>query len=205
MHIRSKLFLIGLGTAMIMAVGVGSASAGRISISHGELTRLIWSSLKFQLAGITGAECPVTLEASYHSTTISKTPNTLLGYVTRASISRCITGNATILSETLPWHIQYGGFTETLPRPKLIQNLVGATFLINNPLIGTCRSRTTATEPGVAIVEPTYETGGNGIAERVRVDETKRIECVGIGRGNFAGEARSTESAGARNVLVRLI
>jgi len=205
MHTRSKLILIGLGAALIMVVGIGSASAGRLSLSHGELTQLRWAALRFQLLGITGAECPVTLESSFHTQTITKTVGTLIGYVTRASLGRCITGSATILSETLPWHIQYGGFSESLPRPKPIQNLVGASFRISNSFIGSCLATTEANRPGVGIAEPTYEAGGNGIIERLRVDETKRIFCNNLGEGSFAGSAVVVESRGGRNVLIRLI
>jgi len=205
MHTRIKLTLIGLSAALLMATAVGTASAGRLSFSHAELVRASFAAIRYQLLGITGAECPVTLESSFHSRTYSKTVGTLVGYVTRASLGRCITGSATILSETLPWHIQYGGFNEALPRPKPINNVIGLSLRINNALSGSCLARSTATEPIVYISEPTYEAGGNGIIERITVDETKRIECVGIGRGNFKGEGTITESAGVRNELVRLI
>jgi len=206
MSTRSKLALIGLGAALIMAAAVGSASAGRYSISHGELFQLRWSSLRFQSAGITEFECPVTLESSLHSRTITKTVGTLLGYITRASLGRCITGSGTILSETLPWHVQYGGFNESLPRPRPIINIVGLALRMNNALTGACLLRTTAAQPLVVITEPTYEAGGNGIAERLTMDSTKRIECAPLGPANFAGSASIVESpGGARNVLVRLI
>jgi len=205
MHTRSKLVLIGLGAALLMAASVGSASAGRYSISHGELFRLSWASLRFQIIGITDAECPVTLEASLHSRTTSKVAGTLLGYITRASLGRCITGNATILSETLPWHVQYGGFNEALPRPKPIINITGFALQINNAVTGVCLMRTTATEPLTVITEPTYEAGGNGIAERLTTDETKSMACPPLGRGTIAGSSAVTDSSGARNVLIRLI
>jgi len=206
MEIGYRSTLVGLAAAVLMAACVGSATAGRLSLSHGSLVRATWAALRFQLLGITGAECPVTLEASYHSTTSAKVVGTLSGYMTRALLGRCITGSATILSETLPWHIQYGGFNETLPRPRPILNLVGSSWKISNALTGSCVARTTSMEPSTAIAEPTYEAGGNGIIERIRTDEIRRIECVPLGRGNLAGSAAVTESpGGARNVLLRLI
>jgi len=205
MHTRIKLTLIGLSAALLMATAVGIASAGRLSFSHAELVQARFAAIRFQIAGITGAECPVTLESSFHRTTFVKTVGALVGYVTRASIGRCITGSASILSETLPWHLQYGGFNEVLPRPRPINNLIGLSFRISNALTGACLAKTTATEPIVTISEPTYEAGGNGIIERTRVDAERRIECPGIGRGNFAGEGAITDSTGARNELVRLI
>jgi len=211
MHTRSKLALIEIGAALIMAAAgmaaaVGSASAGRYSISHGELLQFRWSALRLQVVGITGAECPVTLESSLHNRTFTKTVSTLLGYVTRASLGRCITGSATILSETLPWHIQYGGFNEALPNPRPIINIIGLAFRINNAITGSCLMRSTTTEPFVGIIEPTYPFGGgNGIAERLKLDESRRIECPGVGRSNVAGTALITEATGTRNALLQLI
>jgi len=205
MRTRSKLVLMGLGAALIMAAAVGSASAGRYSISHGELFKIRWASLRFSLVGTTIAECPVTLESSLHNRTLAKTVGTLLGYVTRASLGRCIAGSATILSETLPWHVQYGGFSEALPSPRPIITIVGFAFRLNNAITGPCLMRSTSLEPVKGIIGPTYEAGGNGIAERFTMETSNSIECPQVGRFNFAGSAPVTESAGARNVLVRLI
>jgi hypothetical protein len=63
--------------------------------------------------------CPVTIEGSYHSATIRKVRGALIGVITRAVINGnnppCEGGRATILQETLPWHITYDEFMGMLP------------------------------------------------------------------------------------------
>jgi hypothetical protein len=59
--------------------------------------------------------CPVTMEGSFHSATISKVIGALIGYVSRATAGTCRGGSMSITQTSLPWHVTYEGFTGTLP------------------------------------------------------------------------------------------
>lgn len=205
MHSRTQLILASLAATLAMAFAVSSASANHLSTSHGSLFKNVFASLAFKGLGITNTACPVTMEGSFHSATISKVVGSLIGAVTHVTVGTCTTGHATVLSETLPWHIQYGGFREVLPEPRPILNLIGASFRVEGSL-ATCLTTTTATNPASAIAEPTYEAGGNGkmTGASLRTDPTRRIPCGGI-NGEFVGSATSVESVTGEVLLVRLI
>jgi len=207
MRTRSTLAIVGLAAALVMALAVGSASANHLSLSHGNLNRAIWNPLEFR-GGFGTVKCPVTLEQSFHSVTISKVVGALIGYVTGATVGTCTQGSATVLTATLPWHIQYGGFLGSLPRFTGVKELlIGASFQIREPVFGvTCLARSTTTNPSVGIAEEiTWEAGGNGIIRTLKAENGASIPC-GSFSGRFEGVARVTESpGGATNVLIRLI
>jgi hypothetical protein len=106
-----------LATACVLALGVATASASRLSVSNQSIS-VTWSSLRFNEGR---AQCPVTLEGTLHGRTIAKVAGTLIGYIVRARTSRCSVGTAVLLSvedgqtSTLPWHIRYASFSGTLP------------------------------------------------------------------------------------------
>src|SRR5215218_2848212 len=115
MRNRSKLLLTGLCASIVLASAVSTASANRLSVNETGFT-ITWSALTFNAAGNTVA-CPVSLGGAFHNRTIAKVPRALIGRVTAARINgACSGGTATILSETLPWHVQYSSFSGTLPR-----------------------------------------------------------------------------------------
>jgi hypothetical protein len=100
--------------AFVMAVSV--ATARRLELSEQRYTVQL-RELAFREVGseATLAACPVTLEGSFHSKTLSKVCGQLIGYITRATKGTCQTGAVTILSATLPWHVRYESFRGTLP------------------------------------------------------------------------------------------
>ncbi|HEX4806346.1 MAG TPA: hypothetical protein VFU94_10635 [Conexibacter sp.] len=205
MRKRNILALAGLAATLTMALAVSSASANNISMSHG-LSRLIWSILEFK-GGFGTVRCAVTLEQSFHEATIRKVIGALMGYVTRASVGTCSAGSATVLTETLPWHIQYGGFTGILPDFNgIMLRLIGASFNVLDPIFRqSCLLRTEQNHPGVVIAEGiTWDRSGNGIISRAAADGSARIPC-GIFTASLEGTASVTENAGSANVLLRLI
>ena len=209
MQTRSRLIVAGLSAAMLMALAVSSASANRLSISHGNLWRAVFRPLRFQVSGVVATSCSVTLEGSFHSATIRKIERLLIGHITHASVGPCESGTATVLTETLPWHVQYLGFLGRLPiiegGVRLI--LVNAAFQLRDAIFGSvCLTRTTETEPAGGIGElEAEEAGGNRIVRDLRADTGPRIRC-GSNLGEFAGTATVTEvPGGLRNLLVRLI
>jgi len=126
MYKRSKLTLAGLGAMLLMAFAVGTASARNFSVSNQNF-RGTFANLEFAVSGFSTTTCRVTLEGSLHSRTIPKTVGTLLGYVTRVITGNC-NNEVIILSETLPWHVRYMGFSGRLPNITLILVSVRAAF-----------------------------------------------------------------------------
>jgi hypothetical protein len=81
---------------------------------------------------------------------LAKNELSLIGYITRASVSTCqIGGPATVLTATLPWHVRYRGFTGLLPNiTELRTTVTGAGMQIMEPSLGlVCLTLTTAGEP----------------------------------------------------------
>jgi hypothetical protein len=128
MRTRSKLILAGLTASLLMGLAVSSATAGRLSVSNTKF-RVTWAALKFDgLEFESPVICPVTFEGSFHSATIRKTRGALIGAVTRAIVNGaeppCEGGRATILQESLPWHVTYESFGGTLPRIREVTLLL---------------------------------------------------------------------------------
>jgi len=118
MHLL-RAMLATLIATLLMGLVTITASANRLSVSNRN-ARVVYRSLEFTEAesSFGTVRCPVTLEGSFHSGTIRKATNALIGHITRASVgaaSACTGGSVTVLAETLPWHILYEGFTGTLP------------------------------------------------------------------------------------------
>lgn len=216
MRTGSKLTCIALSAALLAAVMVGNTSANRLSISHGGLFRIEWSSLEFGIQGLTVVRCAVTLEGSFHSTTMPKVQGLLVGHISRASVKNnpCISGNVTVLAGTLPWHIVFRGFSGALPSiTGGIVGLLGASFRVVNA-ITRCLVTATLEHPGQIMIEEIEGSAGNRIFRTARTDETATVECRGVEGGTSvngafrgAGSIREVEGGrpGSQNLLVRLI
>jgi hypothetical protein len=178
MRTRSKLALAALTAAAVFGVLVAGASANRIATSN-QSFRVTWNSLEFiGFEFVEAIRCPVTIEGSFHSRTISKVLEALVGYITRAIVGTpCTGGTATALTASLPWHIRYNGFTGTLPEIREIHlRLVNAGFLIQTiePLFGTlvaCLYQSTAASP----MRGWIGREAAGQLTNLRVDETAGI------------------------------
>jgi hypothetical protein len=184
MRHRSKLMLAGLTAALAFGAFVSASSANRIALS-GQQFRATWNNLKFR--GFVIVECHVTIEGSFHSRTISKVLEALVGYVSRVTVdeTRCTNGSARALTETLPWHIRYGGFTGTLPIITGINlRLVGGRFLVQVAGIAPakCLYQSSATSPMKGIVNRNTATG---VASSLRVEEPSAIPFTS-GTSSFA-------------------
>src|ERR1044072_7798778 len=133
MYTRTKLIISALITILLMSLAVSSASASRLSVSNRNL-RAVWSLLTLSTAG-TQITCPLTLEGSFHSATLAKRTGALIGHISRASVRGELAGclnTATATISALPWHVAYGGFQGTLPRPTgLNLSLIGARLTID--------------------------------------------------------------------------
>lgn len=198
MKLRKSL-LAAASTMVLLAAFVSTASANRLS-SNAVRTTAIWREVIFR--GPFGeANCNLTLEGSVHSATITKTPGLLIGYITRASIERCVVGGATVLQETLPWHVRYRGFTGTLPNiSSIITEVIGAGFRIRETNGVLCLSLTSVEEPGIG----TYNREARGVVTSVTQGGEIRTSCLGV-RGSLSGTSTSYKSETGGTVLSTLI
>jgi hypothetical protein len=157
MRTPARILFGALAAALVLASAVSTASARRFELSN-QSFRLVWAHLIFQGGGAE-VECPVTLEGSFHSRTLSKVSGQLVGYITRAIVAHpCEKNEGWALNgvevtpsgaspQTLPWHIQYNSFSGTLPTISLIRvALIDASFLVEVFNI-TCLYRSTQTKP----------------------------------------------------------
>lgn len=112
-----NVFIATLAAAIVLGSVAGTAAANRLAFSENHF-RVVWGILTFEAGtGFFNIKCPVTVEGSFHSKTLSKVAEQLIGYVTRMSLNNeaCTSGHFTVLTATLPWHVRYGSFTGTLP------------------------------------------------------------------------------------------
>jgi hypothetical protein len=158
--------------AATLAVAVGVAGANRIELSN-QAIRTVWREFRVSGGGFE-ITCPVTMEGSFHSRTISKVTEQLIGFITSAQAAGpgC-TGGAVIyvlngreilrvtVSNTLPWHIQYESFTGTLPNITGMKvRLVDVSLLVQITIEeARCLYRSTAERPLLG----TVRVGGGGV------------------------------------------
>jgi hypothetical protein len=141
--------LIAVVSAAILLAALVSTASARSFSSTSQTLRSTFSRVIFELP-FGSTPCQVTLEGSLHSRTIAKVVGSLIGYITRAELGPCSSGSYTILRETLPWHLQYRGFTGTLPNISSISaSIIGWSWRVREPGFVTCLWRSTATEPAI--------------------------------------------------------
>jgi hypothetical protein len=189
MRHTTKLVFAALAATILMSFAVGSASARRFEVSEqGFLIR--WSQLAF-VAGSFRISCPVTLEGSFHSRTLSKVCGQLIGYISRAQVpippeERCLGGRARALTESLPWHILYVSFAGRLPNITSIRvKLINARFLVE-PNIGSCLAITSTTRPAMGDISV---AAGGEVSTLTALPEFQ-IPLTGLGcpsEGHFEG------------------
>jgi hypothetical protein len=213
MRTRSKLLLAGLTAALAFGALISTSSANRLALS-GQQFRATWNALRF--IGFVTVECHVTIEGSFHSRTISKVLEALVGYVSRVTVdsTNCTGGSARALTETLPWHIRYGGFTGTLPTIEtILLRVINGQFLVQVAGIAPakCLYTANATSPMRGIVRL-----AGGVAESLRIEEpsaipftsgTSSFACGSSGRlGNeTVAHASLTEGPTTTKITVTLV
>jgi hypothetical protein len=167
MRTRTKTMLCAFTTTLALATAVASVDARRLEFSNQRL-RMTWNPLNFSNAGRGfSTNCPVTLEGSFHSRTLSKVSGSLVGYVTRTYVDRAncapnliffASGMPESEINTLPWHVRYDSFSGTLPLITEIKLQV-IDFRPEIELNSTiCRFKSTAARPLYLLVTIT-ETG----------------------------------------------
>jgi hypothetical protein len=164
--------LTGVLAAIALCVATSAASANNLRISE-QSFRLTWSAATIAAQPEAGfrVECPLTLEGSFHSLSTEKVVGQLLGYIARTSLGTCTGGTGTALTETLPWHIRYEGFTGSLP------NITGVSAAFSGLSLGVtkgglpCLLRTDAEH----LVSATAIRESLSTVTGVRFDETDVI------------------------------
>ncbi len=151
MYGRSLLLRACLFASLVLVAATPSAWARRLSFDDRDF-QATWQPLTL-IAGGTTTTCNVTLEGTFHSSTIAKIINSLIGSITSARVNACNTGaGMTILNETLPWPITYGGFSFTLPAiSTIILNITGGGSQVDPAgALPACLFRLDASEPARA-------------------------------------------------------
>jgi hypothetical protein len=205
---HTRTLLTTLTIIIIAATTITAAHANRLAHSDNAM-RVAWDGLQLGNSFTeTFNRCAVTLEGSFHSRTIVKVREKLIGYITRGGFqnNQCTGGRTSVLSETLPWHITYQSFGGTLPRIEsvllnLIRSGFGAEFITNS-----CKVITTITSPLRVITNVNTVTG---TVEGMRVDETARIPgsngpggmFCNFGSWRFSGRVGTVTSLGTANAI----
>lgn len=214
MRNRSKLLLTAIATTLIMAAAVTVASARQFTTSN-QNARAVWTSIQFtSLGGLIQIRCNLTLRASFHYRTFSKT-RSLVGYITSAGITRpCSGGEAWVLNgserptNTLPWHIVYDSFRGTLPRITGIRlGIIGGSFLLSG-LGNQCQYTGTAPSPAFGIIN-LNESTGEGISLSADSTVTVPLAATLVGscpaNGAFAGTTSLLDEGEGSRITIRLI
>jgi hypothetical protein len=220
MRTTAKLGLTALLAAMLLASAISTASARNLSVSE-QSFRSTFSSLEF-IAGAT-IRCRVTLEGSFHTRTIAKVANSLVGAITRAIVAHpgCTGGEAWADNGTeteplgtapnrLPFHITYQSFASTLPRIETVNLAVSrSSFVVQGTILGlTCRGRYGRLED--TITSAAAVEAGGGITSLVPNGRASLVEQLGpnavcASTGAFAGNGTVVNLSTGARVSVTLI
>jgi hypothetical protein len=182
-----KTLLAVVGAAVLLGSLANAAAARNLSISHQRFTAT------FNPLEITGgfgtSGCLLTLEGSFHGRTIAKSAGLLVGHLTSGAFGTCAAFSATLLRETLPWHIRYVSFLGALPNISVItSDIVGGAFRIREGGGITCLFRSTATEP--FRIAFNRESGGALTSGALTGEIRSGAECLGL-RGRITGGTSS--------------
>jgi hypothetical protein len=147
---RYKLLLATVGATALLGTLVGAATARNLS-SSSQTFRAVFRTVIIEGPG-GEIRCNMSLEGSLHTRTIAKVAGSLVGYLTRADLGACESGTATILRETLPWHMRYASFTATLPNISSIRfNVIRFSIRGREPF-ASCLYVSTVASPNVLTI-----------------------------------------------------
>jgi hypothetical protein len=187
MRTSAKLVLTALAAAVVLASAISTASAGRLSTSESSI-RTSWTALEFVTPIIT-VRCRVTLEGSFHSRTIAKVREALIGAITRATVAhRCTNGEAWadngveaqplgIAPQRLPFHLTYESFATSLPNITSINLLLSRVSFV----IASGGTMGRYGRPEDNITGTATREGGGGITQITPVagrDRARLVTCL---------------------------
>jgi hypothetical protein len=225
---RTRIALATPVATLVLCAAVGSATARRFELSSTTF-RITWPELHAEFVYLEtnqrmSIKCPVTVEGSFHSRTLSKVSGSLIGYVMRESVNEaaCIAKSLTLEFEgireapssaklqLLPeaWHIRYTSFSGILPTITQIRVLFSGFALRAYELtLGTCLYRSTAASP----VAWLFDLNAEHAVTRIKAEEAGPFTPFSEG-SFFCGERVLVEGAGtvtqqgiARAITMRLV
>ena len=205
MRIWRRLLLAGLAASLVLG---GSATAspaeGGVSGHEGPTFRGTWGTVSWE-GLFSPVRCTLTLEGSFHSAFISKVINALVGYVSAGRIGTCAQGAATVLTETLPWHVRYRSFTGTLPAiTNLGFTVTGASFRIRETSGFECLLAASIESPMIVTVTRSTTTwAATSASLSGRIAGTGAF-CVGSATISGLSTALTRQGA-AEQILISLI
>lgn len=149
-NLPTRGLLVGLLTAVALSLLASAAAANHLSINERRFDAK-WTALRYIAGGNTVA-CPLTLEGSFHYSTINKVENSLIGHISRASVGICTGGHSTVLTATLPWHVQFAGFGGSLPNITEVKvKVIGLSLALQPEGSVSCLMSTAAEHPAIFI------------------------------------------------------
>jgi hypothetical protein len=171
MHIRLRVSMTLISAVFLISVIAAQASARRLELSN-QTFRIVWTSVTIR-AALQTVVCPLTVEGSFHSRTLAKVAESLVGYITRAITRReSCTGTTefNIGTEKLPWHIDYAAFAGTLPNiTSVTADIIEWHWWYRGPMNEFCFFWYRVVRPIRAFLQRTAE----GVMRTARFDETR--------------------------------
>ncbi len=131
----ARMLAAAFAAAVLMASAVATAPARNLSASSQNI-RATWRVLEMTSELVT-IRCAVTVEGSFHARTMAKVVGALTGAVTRVSIKEETCTNGRFRPKNVPWHLQYAGFTGSLPNINSILFVISR-FRIEVTVSGIC-------------------------------------------------------------------
>ncbi len=200
MCVSARRIAIGILAFGVFAGLACTAAASRLVISE-QGFRLAYRSFEVNQVG-TIVRCPLTLEGSFSSESFPKTSGLRVASISRATLSEgaCTNGTMRLLSETLPWAVQYASFTGTLPEIRSVAlHLLGAAMRITERVFEiSCLATSEAAKPVVLTAEPIREFQIEGLAASGSIPTGCSFEDSTSGSGTV------TVAGGSGPVLVFL-
>ena len=203
----TKALMACLTVAVALLASVTASSANRISQTS-RTYRATLTPLRITDDELSTVSCNVTLEGSFHSSTFAKVAGALVGYVNRASLgSPCTGGTATLLRESLPWHMEYEGYRGTLPNiTEIDYDLAGFGISVDpEGILGQCLARSEAVIPFVIGFLVGANVGLWTVAGVTTYWSNRRAVRCGTDEVTITGEGSATVAGSTTVITVRLI
>lgn len=198
---RVHLALTTLVVGVFLLGAVGTASARNFRILNSERGfRFAWSEDGSSESGGAIIHCEVTLEGTFGQATFAKTNGLQIGNVTRAIVGNpCRRGSMRVLTETLPWPVQYASFSGTLPNITGIKIIIlRESFLLEEGMGGSCLYASEVAHPIRYIMNLAEAGSGLKRVETLTIDETASIPL----RGNLGCELLTVTWSGTATATV---
>jgi hypothetical protein len=165
MRSSSRIALVAMAATLVLASAAATVSAGRINVSE---TGFLFSwpttaPLTFRSEAETfRAVCAFRIKGNFHSTTIAKTPNSLVGTITESRNSSCTaedrrawilngvekrTPEETPFPSSLNWHLTYQSFSGTLPSIVSVRFGITRFSVLIEELFESCLYQSTVARP----------------------------------------------------------